>query len=262
MTEARQTGHSEHGAGDAEHEASAPAASTETSGGTSSAAGAPAGATPAGASTAGEPTTGEPTTGEPTDAATAASENRPTGKTTGLWGTRGEGADEPHSPVDGPAAGGPASDSEDLADEEDRAYRKELRKGLLLGLGGGVLVGLVVALLLGAFVWPGYLTGPGSPDDTAQKATTALAGKDAPGLDAVSCHNRSGQATTQIPAQALQLIGRATSTGPTTQTLDNEARTPVDLVVSSGGQTQTLPTDLVLSVNDGSWCLNGLAQRQ
>jgi len=34
------------------------------------------------------------------------------------------------------------------------------------------------------------------------------------------------------------------------------------LVISQQGQTQQLPTDMVLGVNNGSWCLAGLAQRQ
>jgi hypothetical protein len=154
-----------------------------------------------------------------------------------------------------------ADDEDELADAEDQAYRGELRKGLLIGLGSGLLVGLVVALLLGAFVWPGYLTGPGDPQETADRATTALGAKDSAGLEAVSCKAPDGRATAALPPQALQLIGRAAPAGPVQLTLDTEARVPVDLTLNAQGQTQTLPSDLVLGVDDGSWCLNGLAER-
>jgi hypothetical protein len=156
----------------------------------------------------------------------------------------------------------PAADDEDeLADAEDKAYRGELRKGLLIGLGSGLLVGLVVALLLGAFVWPGYLTGPGDPQTTADRATAALGAKDAAGIEAVSCKSPDGRPTASLPPQALQLIGKAAPAGPVQLTLDTEARVPVDLTLNAQGQSQTLPSDLVLGVDDGSWCLNGLAER-
>jgi len=198
--------------------------------------------------------------------------------TTDSTTTDGSGADE--TPTDGASASGGATsatgpdgtdrtdgtaaahdDGDALADQEDKAYKSELRKGLLIGLGGGLLVGLVVSMVLGALVWPGYLLGPGSPNDVAAKATSALSTKDVNALNAVTCQGPDGP-TSQIPPRALQLITQATQPGPPRQTLDTEARAPLDLVISQQGQTQQLPTDMVLGVNNGSWCLAGLAQRQ
>jgi len=200
--------------------------------------------------------------------------------TTDSTTTDGSGADE--TPTDGASASGGATsatgpdgtdrtdgtaaahddgDVDALADHEDKAYKSELRKGLLIGLGGGLLVGLVVSMVLGALIWPGYLLGPGSPNDVAAKATSALSTKDGNALNAVTCQGPDGP-TSQIPPRALQLITQATQPGPPRQTLDTEARAPLDLVISEQGQTQQLPSDMVLGVNNGSWCLAGLAQRQ
>ena len=153
-------------------------------------------------------------------------------------------------------------DDESWADAEDQAYKRELRKGLFFGLAGGLLVGAIVALLLGAFVYPGYLSGPGNPDDTANEIVTALAAKDAPALDQLSCRGPDGAAVSQLSPQVLQLIGGVKATGPTTAFIDTEARTPVDLTLTAQGQTQTLPSEIVIGQVQGDWCLKGLAQRQ
>ena len=208
-------------------------------------------------STAADSTTTDSTTTDgsaadetPTDGASASASGGAT-SATGPDGTDGTAA--AHDDGDG--------DGDALADHEDKAYKSELRKGLLIGLGGGLLVGLVVSMVLGALIWPGYLLGPGSPNDVAAKATSALSTKDVNALNAVTCQGPDGP-TSQIPPRALQLITQATQPGPPRQTLDTEARAPLDLVISQQGQTQQLPSDMVLGVNNGSWCLAGLAQRQ
>jgi hypothetical protein len=157
----------------------------------------------------------------------------------------------------------PAADGdEEWADAEDTAYRKELRKGFAFGAVGGVLIGAIVALLLGALVWPGYLLGPGSPDDTANQVTAALAAKDGPTLDRLSCKGADGRSVTQLSGQVLQYVTKVAPAGPTTTLIDTEARTPIDVTLSVQGQTQTLPSELVLGESKGDWCLKGLAQRQ
>jgi hypothetical protein len=151
---------------------------------------------------------------------------------------------------------------EEWADAEDKAYRKELRKGFAFGTVGGLLIGAIVALLLGALVWPGYLLGPGDPQDTANQVTSALSAKDGPTLDRLSCKGANGQSVTQLSGQVLQYITKVAPAGPTTKVIDTEARTPVDVTLSVQGQTQTLPSELVLGESKGDWCLKGLAQRQ
>jgi hypothetical protein len=175
-------------------------------------------------------------------------------------------------PSDEPArAGGaaPAGDAdtaaggdEEWADAEDKAYRKELRKGFAFGTVGGLLIGAIVALLLGALVWPGYLLGPGNPDDTANQVVSALSAKDGPTLDRLSCKGPDGRSVTQLSGQVLQYITKVAPAGPTTKLIDTEARTPLDVTLSVQGQTQTLPSELVLGETQGDWCLKGLAQRQ
>ncbi|WP_433802375.1 hypothetical protein [Actinomycetospora sp. CA-084318] len=151
---------------------------------------------------------------------------------------------------------------DDWADAEDKAYKRELRKGLAFGTAGGLVLGAIVALLLGAFVYPGYLGGPGNPEDTANQVVTALAAKDAPALEQISCKGPDGNAVAQLSPQVLQLIGSVRPSGPTTTVIDTEARTPVDLQLTYQGQSQTLPSEIVLGQAQGAWCLKGLAQRQ
>jgi hypothetical protein len=165
-----------------------------------------------------------------------------------------------------PAPAGDATAAADgdgeWAEAEDKAYRKELRKGFAFGTVGGLLIGAIVALLLGALVWPGYLLGPGKPDDTANQVIAALSAKDGPTLDRLSCKGANGQSVTQLSGQVLQYITKVAPAGPTTTLIDTEARTPVDVTLSVQGQTQTLPSELVLGESKGDWCLKGLAQRQ
>jgi hypothetical protein len=170
----------------------------------------------------------------------------------------------PGEPAPAPSGDAPTAGDgdEEWADAEDKAYRKELRKGFAFGTIGGLLVGAIVALLLGALVWPGYLLGPGNPDDTANQITSALSAKDGPTLDRLSCKGADGRSVTQLSGQVLQYITKVAPAGPTTRLLDTEARTPVDVTLSVQGQTQTLPSELVLGESKGDWCLKGLAQRQ
>lgn len=133
--------------------------------------------------------------------------------------------------------------------------------GVLLGAVSSLLVVVVALALVGLFVWPGY-AGPGSPDQTAEKAASALASKDPSQLEQVSCKSPEGKPTTQIPPQAMQMIAAAQSTGPPQVVLDTEAHAPMNLTLSAQGQTQALPSIAVLGVSEHQWCLKGLAQQQ
>jgi hypothetical protein len=134
-------------------------------------------------------------------------------------------------------------------------------KGKVLALSGAAVV--VVLLLLAAFVWPGFLAGPGKPDGTAAAAAAALASKDPGQLDKISCHGPDGKPTaSMLPPQALQLIQGATQAGPPHLTLDTQALAPVDLTLGAQGRSEKLPADVVLAVTHGKWCMNGISQRQ
>jgi hypothetical protein len=122
---------------------------------------------------------------------------------------------------------------------------------------------VLIVMALGAYVWPGVLTGPGKPDGKAAEAAAALGSKNAAALDKITCHGPDGKPSSQmIPPQALQLIQGVTQTGPPQLSLDTQALAPVDLTLSAQGQTQKLPAALALAVSNGQWCMNGLAQRQ
>lgn len=165
----------------------------------------------------------------------------------------------------GAGATQPSADAQPTEGADVQAHGARLTgsgKGLLLGLGGSALVAASVALVVAAFVWPGFLGGPGTPDDTAAAATAALAGENPGELDEVSCHGADGRPTAQVPPDALELIHTATQTGPPHLSLDTQAKAPVDLTVNMQGQTQTLPADVLLGVTDGEWCMSGIAQRQ
>ena len=92
--------------------------------------------------------------------------------------------------------------------------------------------------------------------------TAALSAKDGPTLDRLSCKGPDGRSVTQLSGQVLQYITKVAPAGPTTTLIDTEARTPIDVTLSVQGQTQTLPSELVLGETKGDWCLKGLAQRQ
>lgn len=156
-----------------------------------------------------------------------------------------------------------AADGEAEAEAEAEAEPKPSNNtGLLLGIGGGAAVLLIVALVVGAFVWPGFLAGPGKPDDKAAAAVAALGGKNPAELDKVSCHGPDGKVTTQIPPEALQLITEAKPAGPAHLSIDTEALAPVDLTISSNGQSKTAPVDIVLGVTHNEWCMKRISQRQ
>ncbi len=142
------------------------------------------------------------------------------------------------------------------------APEKERRKGVLLGVGGAVLAVAALALVLAAFAWPGFLAGPGTPDDTATRAVAALASKDPAEVDKVSCRGPDGNAVSQIPAEALQVIQGATQTGAPQLLLDTQAQAPVTLTLSAQGQTQDIAADVMLGVTDDEWCMTGISQQQ
>ncbi|MDA3629122.1 hypothetical protein OU415_27075 [Saccharopolyspora sp. WRP15-2] len=148
------------------------------------------------------------------------------------------------------------------AEEASAPPKRGGKKGLLVGLGTGLVVGAVAGLAFAGLVKPNFLVGPGKPDDKASAVTAALAGKDASGLAASSCRGPDGTLAPQLPPEALQLIQSAKQSGPPVQSLDSEAVTPVELTLTAQGQTQTLPVDVVLGVTDGEWCMKGLSQRQ
>jgi hypothetical protein len=192
---------------------------------------------------------------------TAAGDTVPAGETVPAATLPGD--DAATTTTASPVEAAPAADGEEeWADAEDKAYKKEMRKGFAFGAVGGILIGAIIALLLGALVWPGYLLGPGDPQDTANQVTQALSAKDAAQLDQLSCKGENGQSVTQLSPQVLQYITKVAPAGPTTTLIQTEARTPVDLTLSVQGQTQTLPSELVLGETKGDWCLKGLAQRQ
>ena len=176
--------------------------------------------------------------GEAVEKPAAESSGKPAAKT-------GLGTDQPAARGDDPAGG---------------STEQAGKKGLLLGLGAAAVV---VVLVLAAFVWPGFLAGPGKPDQKAAEAAAALASKDPGQLDKVSCHGPDGKPTAQaFPPQALQLIQSATSAGPPRLTLDTQALAPIDLTLGAQGRTEKLPADLLLGVTHGQWCMNGITQRQ
>jgi len=137
----------------------------------------------------------------------------------------------------------------------------EGKTALLAGFGVGVLVSVVV-LLLAAFVWPGFLAGPGKPDNKAAEVVTALSSKDPAELDKVSCHGPDGKSAGQMAPQVLQLIQATKQTGPPHLSLDTQALAPVEFTLSAQGQTQSVAADVVLAVTNGAWCMDGISQRQ
>jgi hypothetical protein len=139
--------------------------------------------------------------------------------------------------------------------------KKGRKKGLVIGLGSAAGV-VIVALVLAAFVWPGFLAGPGKPDAKAQQVVTALGSKNPGEVEKISCHSPDGKSSNQIPPQALSLIQSVKQTGPAHLSLDTEAQVPIDLTLNAQGKTQTAPANAVLGVTDGDWCMKGLSQRQ
>jgi hypothetical protein len=136
------------------------------------------------------------------------------------------------------------------------------KKSVLLGFAGGAVTAVAVLALTG-YVWPGFLAGPGKPDDKVAEVTAAMGSRNPAELDKVTCHAPDGKPTSHmLPPQAMQLIQKVTQTAPARLSLDTEAMVPVDLTLSAQGQTQKLPVNLVLTVSNGHWCMNGLAQQQ
>jgi hypothetical protein len=158
------------------------------------------------------------------------------------------------------AAGG----SDDTTPPADGTAKAAGAKGPLIpALAGAGAVLVVVGLVaLAAFVWPGFAAGPGAPDDEAAKATTALTGKDAAALDALSCRGPDGKPVNQFPAEAFQLIQSTKTTGPVATEIDTQAKQPIELTIGAQGQTQALPADLMLGVDKGEWCVLGIQLRQ
>lgn len=179
---------------------------------------------------------------------------------------KSQAAESPTAPgPESPTAPGPESPAPSGAESPSDPVGKspgtrKVSRGVLLGAGAAVLV--VVALALGAFVWPGWLAGPGKADDEATAAISALSSKDAGALDKVACHTPDGKALAQLPPQAMQLIQSATSAGPPTLVIDTQAQQPITLTISAQGQTQNLPANVLLGVDDGQWCMLGLSMRQ
>ena len=152
-------------------------------------------------------------------------------------------------------------DDDDDDDDDEDEREGVARSTFFATLGVAVVAVIGVLFLLGAYVWPAIL-GPGSPEDTGNQAVSALSAKDPGQLGAISCVRLDGTPAASFPPELLALVGKAAPAGPSKQTLDTEARVPVDLTLTQGGQSQTLPADLLLGVNHGDWCLNGISQRQ
>jgi hypothetical protein len=162
----------------------------------------------------------------------------------------------PDTPTPAPAAPAPAATPAPAA----APAASVSRKGVLIG--AGALVALIAVLAVGAFVWPGFLAGPGKPDDTAAAAVASLGSKDPAAVDKVSCHDPDGKSLGQLSPEAMQLIQGAKSAGPATLVLDTQAQMPIDLTLSAQGQTQNIPASLVFAVDDGKWCMAGLSMRR
>jgi hypothetical protein len=203
--------------------------------------------TPPAEATAQQTTPAEGTTEQTTPAEAATQQTTPT-----------EGTTEQTPPAEVQHTEAEGSQAEGASVAQQQASSK---KGFLLGVAGGALLVIVVGALA-AFVWPGFLAGPGKPDDTAAAAVAALSSKNAAELEKVSCRDPDGKPTEQMPPQALQLIQTAKQAGPPHLSLDTMALAPVDLTLSAQGQTQNVPVSVVLGVTNGEWCMNGIAQRQ
>jgi hypothetical protein len=156
-------------------------------------------------------------------------------------------------------------DDDDIDDPDDaetaRAGGSNGRTALFAALAVAAVAVIGVLVLLAAFVWPNF-AGPGKPDDKANQAVAALASKDSAKINEVSCKRSDGKPAAQIPPELLQFVQKVDPAGPPNMTLDTEARQPVNMTLTAQGQTQTLPVEVVLGVNDGSWCMNGIAERQ
>lgn len=148
-----------------------------------------------------------------------------------------------------------------VADAAGDGPRKKRNIAMLVGGIAGAVVLTLALVTLAAFVWPGFLAGPGKPDGKAAAVVSALASKNPAEVDKVTCHMNDGKSVTSIPPQALQMISSAKQAGATQLTLDTEAIAPVDLTLSQQGQTQSVQAEAVLGVTNGSWCLKGLSQR-
>lgn len=135
------------------------------------------------------------------------------------------------------------------------------RRTLLLGLLGGFIVGLVVVAAIGAFVWPGNAFGPGSPDQVASEATTALAAKDSATLDALSCRGADGTLLERFDPQLFGVITAAKPAGRAHLLIDSEARAPVDFTITYQGASQPLGADVILGESGRAWCFKGITQR-
>ena len=132
----------------------------------------------------------------------------------------------------------------------------------MIGIGTGVIGGLIVSLVLGALVWPGWFVAAGSPNDVADRAIAAFSARDVGALNAVTCVGADGKPTSAIPADALQEVAGATADGAPVQTVDAQARAPMTVTLSAQGQTQALPFNLVLGQQDHAWCVVGLSSSQ
>ncbi|GAA4747273.1 hypothetical protein [Actinomycetospora chibensis] len=201
-----------------------------------------------------DPPVGDGEAGTGTDSTTATESATPADS------TPDEDADTPAAAVDDDDSGNSDDDLTDEDDDEDDDEPAGRPMGLVIAL-GAVAALAVVALAVTALLYPGFLVKPGSPDARATEMTTALANKDAAALESLSCHDQQGLSSNPFPPDVMSIVQSATPSGPAELKLDTQARAPVDIVVSAGGQTQTLPADLVLAVTDGNWCMTGVSQR-
>jgi hypothetical protein len=189
-------------------------------------------------------------------------EETPTGSDTGTDAGTDPASDPASDPDEETAVASTDDDLDDDVDDlEDEDERRRPSWALTITL-GAVAVLAVAALAVTTLIVPGWAVKPGSPDDTANEVTTALALKDAGAIEAASCRNQQGGTANPFPPDLLGLITNVRTAGPARMQLDTQATAPIDLSASAGGRTQTLPADLILAVNDGQWCLAGISQRQ
>jgi hypothetical protein len=193
------------------------------------------------------PTGPAPTDPTPTDPTSA--ESSPTGSTATEQAPGHEAGEE------APGASVPPS-----GDPSAAKTRKPGRAALVTGIVIGV-VGVVVAVLaVTAYAWPGFLTGPGKPDDVGAKAITAFQNKDAATLNDLGCKDPDGKPIAEVPQQLLDALQATKPTGAPTLLLDTQAQVPATMTLSQQGQTQDVPVAVVLYVNKGEWCVAGLSE--
>ena len=206
-----------------------------------------------------DPTPAEPAPTDPTPTGPAPTDPTPTDPTSAESSPTGSTATE-QAPGHEAGEEAPGASVPPSGDPSAAKTRKPGRAALVTGIVIGV-VGVVVAVLaVTAYAWPGFLTGPGKPDDVGAKAITAFQNKDAATLNDLGCKDPDGKPIAEVPQQLLDALQATKPTGAPTLLLDTQAQVPATMTLSQQGQTQDVPVAVVLYVNKGEWCVAGLSE--